>query len=542
MIVTRILLWALVTFHLEQCLAVRHHVMPERNGALISAVSACDRLNKKQCRNYQKRKDVPAGYKCAWMKNCYKGLIFVKGPFKHTADCGILGLRAQGVCIGIVESPMHLASPPSDHDEEVEEGPPTAASDDLDDDALYGIVAGPHWKNFALRDRSFYKGETGNELEDDDVPPKSQPSRSWFSWNSGVPSEDNAQPMKKEELEDEEPPPTDQSANKGWSSWGWGSKSSKSEELEDEEPAPKGQDMSQTQTNDVLDDGELPSEKPSRSWFSWNSGVPSEDNAQPMTKEELEDEPTPTEQSASTGWSWGSQTAQDQDTSDRLDDSELPSEKPSRSWFSWNSGVPSEDNAQPMMKEELEDEPTPTEQSASTGWSWGSQTSQDQDTSDMLDDGERPIDKPSRSWFSWNSGVPSEDNAQPMMKEELEDEPTPTDQSESQGGWGWGSKSSESEEPDESADDDFEDNGIGGGAMDDPNMPMRIEACGRPGPPNYETEQIRRHRKLVTICRDSDYFGGSYPSGGDKREGTRGRFAKKLCCGQWVGSEWQWLQ
>mmetsp|Transcript_1344 Transcript_1344/g.1590 ORF Transcript_1344/g.1590 Transcript_1344/m.1590 type:complete len:179 (-) Transcript_1344:56-592(-) len=139
MIVTRILLWALVTFHLEQCLAVRHHVMPERNGALISAVSACDRLNKKQCRNYQKRKDVPAGYKCAWMKNCYKGLIFVKGPFKHTADCGILGLRAQGVCIGIVESPMHLASPPSDHDEEVEEGPPTAASDDLDDDALYGI-------------------------------------------------------------------------------------------------------------------------------------------------------------------------------------------------------------------------------------------------------------------------------------------------------------------------------------------------------------------------------------------------------------------
>lgn len=62
------------------------------------------------------------------------------------------------MCIGVVKSPMQLESPPSDHDESGEEDPPTAASDDLDDDALSGIVAGQHWQNFAERDRSSFKG------------------------------------------------------------------------------------------------------------------------------------------------------------------------------------------------------------------------------------------------------------------------------------------------------------------------------------------------------------------------------------------------
>ena len=281
---------------------------------------------------------------------------------------------------------------------------------------------------------------------------KEQPSSSWWGWGSKKPenvdvpvekstlandiedeseappkeAQELAQPIMKEELEERtDTPVSKEQPSSSW--WGWGSKKPENVDVQVEKS---------TLANDIEDESEAPPKE-------------AQELAQPIMKEELEertDTPVSKEQPSSSWWGWGSKKPENVDVqvekSTLANDIEDESEAPPKE---------AQELAQPIMKEELEertDTPVSKEQPSSSWWGWGSKKPENvdvpvekstlandieddsetfpQETDDEDEEGslsEEPATKesPKRAWYSWPQGIQPVDNAQPMMREEMEE-------------------------------------------------------------------------------------------------------------------------
>ena len=294
------------------------------------------------------------------------------------------------------------------------------------------------------------KSTLANDIEDEsEAPPKE--------------AQELAQPMMKEKLEER----TDTPVSKYLAGL-WGSKkpenvdvpvekSNLANDIEDDyETFPQEGDEEDEEGS--LSEEPVAKERPKRSWFGWPQGIPTVDNAQPMTREEVED--LKEELKTPVVPSWFGRKEPDVPISkstlanDIEDDFEAPPTEQKQSWFSWPQGIPTVDKAQPMMREEVEDS-TDTPVSKYLAGLWGSKKPENVDVpvekstlaNDIEDDFEAPPTEQKQSWFSWPQGIPTVDNAQPMMREEVEDSTdTPVSKEQPSNSWwgsGWGSKKPE---------------------------------------------------------------------------------------------------
>ena len=281
------------------------------------------------------------------------------------------------------------------------------------------------------------KSTLANDIEDEsEAPPKE--------------AQELAQPMMKEKLEER----TDTPVSKYLAGL-WGSKKPENVDV----PVEKS-----TLANDIEDESEAPPKE-------------AQELAQPMMKEKLE-ERTDTPVSKYLAGLWGSkkpenvdvpveksnlandieddyetfpQERDDEDEEGSLSEEPVAKETPKRSWFGWPQGIPTVDNAQPMMREEVED--LKEEPKTPVVPSWFGRKEPDVPISkstlanDIEDDYEAPPTEQKQSWFSWPQGIPTVDNAKPMMKEELEERTdTPVSKEQPSNSWwgsGWGSKKPE---------------------------------------------------------------------------------------------------
>ena len=281
------------------------------------------------------------------------------------------------------------------------------------------------------------KSTLANDIEDEsEAPPKE--------------AQELAQPMMKEKLEER----TDTPVSKYLAGL-WGSKKPENVDV----PVEKS-----TLANDIEDESEAPPKE-------------AQELAQPMMTEKLE-ERTDTPVSKYLAGLWGSkkpenvdvpveksnlandieddyetfpQEGDDEDEEGSLSEEPVAKERPKRSWFGWPQGIPTVDNAQPMTREEVED--LKEELKTPVVHSWFGRKEPDVPVekstlaNDIEDDYEAPPTEQKQSWFSWPQGIPTVDNAKPMMKEELEERTdTPVSKEQPSNSWwgsGWGSKKPE---------------------------------------------------------------------------------------------------
>ena len=231
-------------------------------------------------------------------------------------------------------------------------------------------------------------------------------------------------------------------------------------------------------TDDEDEEGSLSEEpatkeSPKRAWHSWPQGIPRVDNAQPMMREEmeeLEEEPkTPPIQ-------FGGEPDVPAENLTLANDIEDESEAPPKE---------AQELAQPIMKEELEertDTPVSKEQPSSSWWGWGSKKPENVDVPEgSLSEEPSTKESPKRAWYSWPQGIPPEDNAQPMMREEMEEleeepktppiqfgiedesEAPPTEQKQSWFSWPYGSPTVDNAKP----------------MMEEPKEPQKVDVQER---------------------------------------------------------------